>query len=181
MELRSIPTTVLSGNLFSSLKQACKLRNLYELYSAKRATNGGRRIQRLIGYNIRHSANGHRSPVSCSSERNMGTHLSSNVPIQDARVLYCVAPATGHNKESHPESNLRVPAIIDALERLELSSKYRGSEVFEIKNFQPATIDDIAIVHERAYVAGLEKAMSKASDEDVPGILNCSWCRDFLG
>ncbi|KAH0460612.1 hypothetical protein IEQ34_011275 [Dendrobium chrysotoxum] len=44
---------------------------------------------------------------------------------------------------------------------------YRGLEVFEMQNFPPASVDDIARVHARAYVAGLEKAMSKATDEGI--------------
>ncbi|XP_039126180.1 histone deacetylase 14 isoform X1 [Dioscorea cayenensis subsp. rotundata] len=87
--------------------------------------------------------------------------------LSDARVLYCVAPAMGHNKESHPESNLRVPAIVDALERMELTPKHRGPVVYELQKFRPASMDDIASVHARAYVAGLEKAMSQASEEGL--------------
>lgn len=160
MELRSLPSHVLSGNFLSSIKQACKLRHLCGWCSANGTTPTGRHVYKHIG-------SGYRAHFSCSSEIKMGTHIYPNIPIQDARVLYCVAPAIGHNKESHPESNLRVPAIVDALERLELSPKYRGSEVFEIQHFRPATIDDIVIVHERAYIAGLEKAMSRASDEGI--------------
>ncbi|XP_077214348.1 histone deacetylase 14 isoform X2 [Tasmannia lanceolata] len=93
--------------------------------------------------------------------------VSSNIKLSDARVIYCAAPAMGHNQESHPESNFRVPAIIDLLDKMELTPKYRGSEVIELQNFMPASIDDIANVHSRSYVIGLEKAMCKASEEGV--------------
>ncbi|XP_011031171.1 PREDICTED: histone deacetylase 14 isoform X2 [Populus euphratica] len=43
--------------------------------------------------------------------------------LTDARVIYSVAPAMGHNQEAHPESYLRVPAIVSALEKAELTSK----------------------------------------------------------
>ncbi|CAM0950033.1 unnamed protein product [Alopecurus aequalis] len=87
--------------------------------------------------------------------------------LRDTCVLYCASPAMGHNKESHPESNKRVPAIVDALEKLELTPKHRGSQVLEIQNFYPASLDDVARVHSRTYIIGLEKAMSRASDEGL--------------
>ncbi|XP_006663891.1 histone deacetylase 14 isoform X2 [Oryza brachyantha] len=87
--------------------------------------------------------------------------------LRDARILYCTSPAMGHNKESHPESNKRVPAIVEALEKFELTPKLRGSQVLEIQNFQPASLDDVARVHSRSYITGLEKAMSRASDEGL--------------
>ncbi|XP_020253101.1 histone deacetylase 14 [Asparagus officinalis] len=167
MELfRSLPSPALSGHLFSSTTQVYKLKNLCELYS-KKMTYTQRRFYKHITCNIRYSQSDGGASISNSGYIRKDSHVSSNIPLQDARVLYSVAPATGHNKEAHPESNLRVPAIVDALERLELTSKSRGPEVFEIQNFQPATVDDIAIVHERAYVAGLEKAMTRASDEGI--------------
>ncbi|CAN6326014.1 unnamed protein product [Urochloa humidicola] len=87
--------------------------------------------------------------------------------LLDAHILYCTSPALGHNKEAHPESNKRVPAIVDALEKLELSPKHRGSQVLEIQNFNPASLDDVARVHSRSYITGLEKAMSTAADEGL--------------
>ncbi|ONK77428.1 uncharacterized protein A4U43_C02F6430 [Asparagus officinalis] len=162
MELfRSLPSPALSGHLFSSTTQVYKLKNLCELYS-KKMTYTQRRFYKHITCNIRYSQSDGGASISNSGYIRKDSHVSSNIPLQDARVLYSVAPATGHNKEAHPESNLRVPAIVDALERLELTSKSRGPEVFEIQNFQPATVDDIAIVHERAYVAGLEKTFQES-------------------
>nr|CAB3463267.1 unnamed protein product [Digitaria exilis] len=69
--------------------------------------------------------------------------------------------------EAHPESNKRVPAIVEALEKLELNHKHRGSQVLEIQNFNPASLDDVARVHSRSYITGLEKAMSTASEEGL--------------
>ncbi|KAM7259905.1 hypothetical protein ACFE04_015646 [Oxalis oulophora] len=97
-------------------------------------------------------------------------YTTENEPIlvsNDARVIYTVAPAMGHNKEAHPESHLRVPAIVAALEKMKLTSKFRGSEVVQLKNFKPASFDDIASVHTRVYVSGLEKAMDKASEQGL--------------
>ncbi|CAI0421894.1 unnamed protein product [Linum tenue] len=92
------------------------------------------------------------------------------IPIQnltDARVIYSVAPAMGHNQEAHPESHFRVPAIVTALEKMELTPKFRGSEIIELTNFKPASVDDIANVHSKAYVTGLEKAMDEASQQGI--------------
>ncbi|KAF6167179.1 hypothetical protein GIB67_029817 [Kingdonia uniflora] len=101
--------------------------------------------------------------ISCSTGVDNDVYLS----FFDARVLYCVSPAMGHNQESHPESHFRVPAIISALEKMELTPKFRGSEVIELQNFKPASVEDIASVHAKAYVYGLEKAMSRASREGL--------------
>lgn len=37
--------------------------------------------------------------------------------------------------------------------------QFRGSEILELANFKTATIEDIASVHEKAYVLGLEKVI----------------------
>ncbi|CAD6232959.1 unnamed protein product [Miscanthus lutarioriparius] len=58
--------------------------------------------------------------------------------------------------EAHPESNKRVLAIVDALEKLELSPEHRGSQVLEIQNFNSTSLDDVARVHSRSYITGLE-------------------------
>ncbi|XP_021310987.1 histone deacetylase 14 isoform X2 [Sorghum bicolor] len=109
--------------------------------------------------------------AQCSANQDQASIEKSNAPknlaipddsLLDARILYCTSPALGHNKEAHPESNKRVPAIVDALEKLELSPK-----VLEIQNFNPASLDDVARVHSRSYITGLEKAMRRASDEGL--------------
>ncbi|KAF1873829.1 hypothetical protein Lal_00029535 [Lupinus albus] len=98
-------------------------------------------------------------------------HISSSLPsiqqLSDARLIYSVAPSMGHNQESHPESHFRVPAIMNALQEMKLTSKFRGSEVIELENFEPASIDDITSVHARAYVSGLEKVMNQTSKEGL--------------
>ncbi|GMH06705.1 hypothetical protein Nepgr_008545 [Nepenthes gracilis] len=105
-------------------------------------------------------------PISCAYSLEE-PNISSNMKLTQARVIYSVAPAIGHNQEAHPESNLRVPAIANALEKMELTPKHRGSEVLELKHCQPATVEDITSVHSRAYVSGLEKAMEQASEQGI--------------
>lgn len=152
--------------MFPAIRQQCdKFKSGCGFKFENNLTIVGRRFYQYMNSNARCSAED--VGVSASYFEKNSNVASSNILLYDAHVIYCVAPAMGHNKESHPESNKRVPAIIDALERLELTPKYRSSEVLEAQNFRPASIDDIASVHARAYVAGLEKAMSRASDEGI--------------
>uniref|UniRef100_A0A6N2KWP6 Uncharacterized protein n=1 Tax=Salix viminalis TaxID=40686 RepID=A0A6N2KWP6_SALVM len=99
--------------------------------------------------------------ISCSYSLDKDPNLLIE-KLTGARVIYSVAPAMGHNQEAHPESHLRVPAIVSALEKAELTSKFRGSEIIELQNFKPASVDDIANVHTKAYVAGLEKTFQES-------------------
>ncbi|GAV73035.1 Hist_deacetyl domain-containing protein [Cephalotus follicularis] len=105
--------------------------------------------------------------VSCQYSVGKDPYLPCNQGLTDARVVYSLAPAMGHNQESHPESHFRVPAIVNGLEKMELTSKFRGSEIVELQNFMPASMDDIASVHDKAYVLGLEKAMDRASQQGI--------------
>ncbi|XP_038882550.1 histone deacetylase 14 isoform X2 [Benincasa hispida] len=104
-----------------------------------------------------------RAAVLCSTSLN-----DSPLPHYDnVKIIYSVAAATGHNQESHPESHLRVPAIANALEDMELTPKFQGTNVFELQNYKPASVDDIVSVHSKSYVAGLEKAMDRASQDGL--------------
>ncbi|XP_010090829.2 histone deacetylase 14 [Morus notabilis] len=105
--------------------------------------------------------------ISCSAGVDKDSYVPSNEKPTDSRVIYAVAPAMGHNQESHPESHLRVPSIVNALEKMELTPKFRGSAIMELREFKPASIDDIASVHTRNYVTGLEKAMDRASEQGI--------------
>nr|KJB75253.1 hypothetical protein B456_012G036200 [Gossypium raimondii]KJB75256.1 hypothetical protein B456_012G036200 [Gossypium raimondii] len=108
-----------------------------------------------------------KTSVSCSYSTEQNDTLPSINQLSDARVIYAVAAALGHNKESHPESSARVPAIVKALEKMELTPKFRGSDILELQNFNLASVDDIASVHAKAYVSGLEKAMDQASEKGL--------------
>ncbi|XP_022844431.1 histone deacetylase 14 isoform X2 [Olea europaea var. sylvestris] len=108
-----------------------------------------------------------RGSIYCLNDPENNPCGPSETQLLNAKVIYSVAPAMGHNKESHPECNSRVPAIVNALEKMELTSKYRSSEMIELQSFRSASADDIASVHERAYVSGLEKAMAQASEQGL--------------
>ncbi|CAB4278584.1 unnamed protein product [Prunus armeniaca] len=48
-----------------------------------------------------------------------------------------------------------------------LELTFRGLEVIELENFNAASSNDIASVHTRAYVLGLEKAMDQALKQGI--------------
>ncbi|KAI3829317.1 hypothetical protein L1987_03437 [Smallanthus sonchifolius] len=94
-------------------------------------------------------------PTSLKNHSKVSTSCSLNE--SSAKVIYSVALAMGHNKEAHLECSSRVPAIVSALEKMELTPKIRGSEIIQLQDFRTATVEDIASVHSRSYVFGLEK------------------------
>ncbi|EFJ08021.1 hypothetical protein SELMODRAFT_429324 [Selaginella moellendorffii] len=84
--------------------------------------------------------------VSCASRVLAGLSLRSchkaaafaATVSEDSRILYCSAPAQGHNQEGHPESNARVPVILRELDRAQLTPKC-GKEISWLTNFMPAS------------------------------------------
>lgn len=105
--------------------------------------------------------------VCCCTDAGKDSFKPFSPQLVDAKVIYTIAPAMGHNQESHPESHFRVPAIVSALEKMELTPKFRGPEVVEVINFRPASVDDITSVHASAYFSGLEKAMEQATEKGL--------------
>ncbi|CAN0878505.1 Histone deacetylase 14, chloroplastic [Linum grandiflorum] len=124
-------------------------------------------VKRFRIYSRRHCRPTARPYVSCANHSEKQAEPLPILHLTDARVIYSVAPAMGHNQEAHPESHFRVPAIVSALEKMELTPKFRGSEIIELASFKPASVDKIADVHSKGYVTGLEKAMNKASDQGI--------------
>ncbi|KAK7358816.1 hypothetical protein VNO77_00756 [Canavalia gladiata] len=116
---------------------------------------------------FRKNQKGFGASISCSAHVRNDSFLPSIEQLSDARLIYSVAPSMGHNQESHPESHFRVPAIVDALEEMKLTPKFCGSEVIELQHFEPASVDDIASVHARNYVSGLEKVMDQALEKGL--------------
>lgn len=43
---------------------------------------------------------------------------------------------------------------------MHFESQYWSKEVYELQNFKPASLDDIAVVHARSYIHGLEKVFA---------------------
>ncbi|KAF7071387.1 hypothetical protein CFC21_076715 [Triticum aestivum] len=162
MELLRIPPSlpILGGTVFPLLRQYRVYGTHHSLTWSSLQTTG--RKQNLNGGRSAQCATSH---GGASVSHANGAPKDSPLPdslLRDARILYCASPAMGHNKEAHPESNKRVPAIVDALEKLELTPKHRGSQVLEIQNFYPASLDDVARVHSRTYITGLEKTFAES-------------------
>lgn len=163
--LRDCYHNLFAGCIRSSSKICC---NLFGAVPMKK-------LPQCKSSSLRHS----KVKLKCSVTVNGGsdsfsgdTELGPSLVLQaselaDARVIYCAAPAMGHNQESHPECNSRVPAILDTLQKMELTPEFRGKEVIRIQNFRSASVYDIAAVHSSAYVMGLEKAMETAAQEGL--------------
>ncbi|CAM0950030.1 unnamed protein product [Alopecurus aequalis] len=161
--MTSLP--ILGGRMFPLLRHYCVL-GTHRPLSGSSLQTSGRNHNLIGGWSPQCAASDSGTSVPDMNGARKDFALPDSL-LRDTCVLYCASPAMGHNKESHPESNKRVPAIVDALEKLELTPKHRGSQVLEIQNFYPASLDDVARVHSRTYIIGLEKAMSRASDEGL--------------
>ncbi|KAL8477525.1 hypothetical protein ACS0TY_029713 [Phlomoides rotata] len=164
MELRILFSPSCAGDVFHSVRRhICSLRKHY--MHGFDNTNGS------LSKNVKHlktySSQKKRSSVCCLNNQENSPCLPSETELLSSKVIYSVAAAMGHNKESHPECNSRVPAIVDALAKMGLTSEHRGTEIIELGKVKPARVEDIASVHERAYVSALEKAMDQASEQGL--------------
>ncbi|CAN0878509.1 Histone deacetylase 14, chloroplastic [Linum grandiflorum] len=79
--------------------------------------------------------------VSCANHSEKQVEPLPILNLTDARVIYSVAPAMGHNQEAHPESHFRVPAIVSALDKMELTPKWIRLQMFIVKN----KIDEVGV------------------------------------
>ncbi|XP_042025644.1 histone deacetylase 14-like [Salvia splendens] len=155
MELRALNPPFSIGNVFCPItSHICWLRKHY--------IHGNGYVEKNVK-----PIRAKRSYVCCSNNPQINHFSPSETELLNGKVIYSVAAAMGHNKEAHPECNSRVPAIIDALERMKLTTEFRGMEIIELEKFKPAKVEDIASVHEGAYVSGLEKAMNQASEQGL--------------
>ncbi len=76
-------------------------------------------------------------------------------------------PSPDHHDDDHPENAKRIPAILDAITAdpdLQPHSALLRGQVSLISNLQssPATDDQIATIHDRAYIQGLRDVMKRA-------------------
>ncbi|GLT25112.1 hypothetical protein SLA2020_002640 [Shorea laevis] len=167
MDLQTFRPPSFTGNMaFWVWNHVCKWRN-YNRFGLETRSMSGAHFQKHLLSTKKSFRKNIGACVYCLYGMEKDPALPPKQHLIDARVIYSLAPALGHNQESHPESSARVPAIVDALEKMELTSKFRGSEIFELKSFKPASVDDIASVHAEAYVSGLEKAMDRALRQGI--------------
>ncbi|KAL5752170.1 hypothetical protein ACOSP7_022346 [Xanthoceras sorbifolium] len=163
MELQTFGSQCFSGNVLSLMRHNVYKWKKHDWLDLNPKFLGRRRFLKHPTSRRKNFSKSSRGSLLCS----YSGHKIQNLQLSDARVIFSVAPAMGHNQESHPESHFRVPAIMSSLEKMELTSKFRGSEIIELQNFKPASVDDIASVHAKAYVSGLEKAMDQASQQGI--------------
>ncbi|XP_049402974.1 histone deacetylase 14, chloroplastic-like isoform X2 [Solanum stenotomum] len=100
----------------------------HHVYSHKKYSKNGITIKyRDLLKHIRpekgYSSTSVRGTIYCSNQKERNVGLPSDHIAVGAKVIYAAAPAMGHNQESHPECNSRVPAILTALEKMKLTSK----------------------------------------------------------
>ena len=68
----------------------------------------------------------------------------------------------GHDMPGHPENAGRLQAVLALLRRLDLLPQLAALPV------EPAGEDDIALVHDRGYIAWLRQALSRPGAHDRP-------------
>lgn len=88
---------------------------------------------------------------------------------ETVRVVYATSAALEHALEGHPESNARVPAIVEALARDGLTPETRGGELVELVGFEPATKSALEGVHAKNYASGLEFVCSRNAPTNLDG------------
>ena len=75
--------------------------------------------------------------------------------------------ALEHAREGHPESNARVPAILDALSEARLTPDERAGELVFLEGYRPATADEVTRVHTKNYVSGLNMLARTRAPLDI--------------
>ena len=89
--------------------------------------------------------------------------------LLSAKLIYASSPAMEHTREGHPESNLRVPAILDALAAANITPEARAGELVSLDAFAPATREQVMEVHTKNYVGGLNVLAKTRAPMDVTG------------
>ncbi|CAM0950031.1 unnamed protein product [Alopecurus aequalis] len=117
--MTSLP--ILGGRMFPLLRHYCVL-GTHRPLSGSSLQTSGRNHNLIGGWSPQCAASDSGTSVPDMNGARKDFALPDSL-LRDTCVLYCASPAMGHNKESHPESNKRVPAIVDALEKLELTPK----------------------------------------------------------
>ena len=67
------------------------------------------------------------TPVRTRASAASSSDRLDDAILLSAKLIYASSPAMEHTREGHPESNLRVPAILDALAAANLTPEARAS------------------------------------------------------
>lgn len=92
-----------------------------------------------------------RAPPLRAVAESDGVSLSSPV-TGSTKLLFASAPALGHAWPGHPESNERVPAILEALEAGGLTPEALGSDMVELRGAPAATQEQLLRVHSAPFL-----------------------------
>ena len=87
--------------------------------------------------------------------------------LETSRLIYATAPALDHARDGHPESNARVPAILDALLDANLTPEARPGELALLDGFAPASAEQVMSVHTKNYVRGLDMLAKTRAPLDI--------------
>ena len=112
-----------------------------------------------------------RGPVRtrASATSSSSSDRLDDASLLSAKLIYASSPAMEHTREGHPESNLRVPAILDALAAANLTPEARAGELVRLDAFAPATREQVMEVHTKNYVGGLNVLAKTRAPMDVTG------------
>ena len=75
--------------------------------------------------------------------------------LLSSKLIFATSAALDHARDGHPESNARVPAILDALVDADLTPAARPGELVELSGFRPASAEEVMRVHAKNFVSGL--------------------------
>lgn len=87
--------------------------------------------------------------------------------LKSAKLIYATSPAMDHMREGHPESNARVPAILDALAEARLTPHERQGELVFLEGYRAATAEEVMTVHTKNYVNGLNMLARTRAPLDI--------------
>ena len=94
------------------------------------------------------------SAGDASSSSSSSSSLSPDL-LLSSKLIFATSAALDHARDGHPESNARVPAILDALADADLTPAARPGELVELSGFRPASAEEVMRVHAKNFVSGL--------------------------
>jgi acetoin utilization deacetylase AcuC-like enzyme len=105
--------------------------------------------------------------ASDDEESSSSTWTLDPTTLETSRLIYATAPALDHARDGHPESNARVPAILDALLDANLTPEARPGELALLNGFKPASAEAVMSVHTKNYVRGLDMLAKTRAPLDI--------------
>lgn len=105
-------------------------------------------------------------PVRAVSESG-STFVLDDSALRTSKLIYAASPGLGHFQPGHPESDARVPAILDALFDANLTPTLRPGELALLDGFRPATAEQVMTVHTKNYVKGLDMLARTRAPLDI--------------